>query len=118
MPGLVPGIHVAKPSRGFQTKPRLPNKAAWARNSPPLARSKAWIAGTSPAMTEAAGSFAPRLQRRVQPGIDPAGVAFVDQPALPRVEVERPLDVAFGVVVIVARLRVYAAHRADHFAGE
>src|SRR5687768_16090391 len=58
------------------------------------------------------------FQRRIQAWEHAARVAFVDHLLLLGRQDRRGLDVALGVVVIEARLRVDAAHGADHFAGE
>src|SRR5271166_1509677 len=58
------------------------------------------------------------LQRLVEPRIDPPGIAFVDLVAILGAEIGGRLDVALGVVVIVAGLRIDPPYRADHFAGE
>src|SRR2546422_7425166 len=56
-------------------------------------------------------------QSFVQPGIDPAGVAFEYLRLVRRAEVEL-VDVALGVVEVVPGLRIDALHRAEHLRGE
>src|SRR5574344_2264936 len=58
------------------------------------------------------------LQGLVQAREYAAGVAFVDHVLFFSGQVLRGFDVALGVVVVVAGLRVNAAHGANHFAGE
>src|SRR5215831_14711307 len=58
-----------------------------------------------------------RFQRCVEARIDAPRVAFVDLAARPGLDRSR-VDVAPGVVVMVAGGRVDAAHRADHLARE
>src|SRR4029077_9294173 len=58
------------------------------------------------------------FQCLVESRIDPARIAFVDLVALLGAEVPGCLDVALGVVIVVASLRVDPPDSADHFAGE
>src|SRR5579871_2734956 len=58
------------------------------------------------------------FQRLVETRIDAPGVAFVDLVTVLGAEVSSRLDVALSVVVIMAGLRVDAAYRPDHLAGE
>jgi len=59
----------------------------------------------------------PEFQRGVEPRIDAPRVAFVDLVPLPGGE-RAGLDVALGVVVVMAGLGIDPAHRADHLRGE
>ena len=63
-------------------------------------------------------SLSLRFERGVEARVDAPGVAFVDLLLLRRRQLRRRLDVALGVVVVVAGLGVDAAHGADHLAGE
>ena len=58
-----------------------------------------------------------RFQCCIEARIDASRVAFVDLVPLVRIDV-RSLDIALRVVEIVARLRIDAAHGADHLAGK
>src|SRR5208337_956055 len=83
------------------------------------ARSARWILRrTTPNSVMASSSSSLGLQRPVEARIDAARVGFVDLVALIAGQVQRRLDVALGVVVMMAGLGIDAAHRADHFAGE
>src|SRR5208337_2456797 len=73
---------------------------------------------TTPSWVMACSSSAFGLQRLVETRIDAARVAFINLVALLRRQVDGRLDVAPGVVVVMAGLRVDPPHRADHFAGE
>src|ERR1700691_743763 len=59
-----------------------------------------------------------RLQRLVEPPIDPPRVAFVDLVAVLGTEIASRIDVALGVVIVMAGLRIDSPHRADHLARE
>ena len=64
-------------------------------------------------------SFLPLLlERRIEARVDAPGVALVDLLPSARRQLRRRLDVALGVVVVVAGLGIDAAHGADHLAGE
>src|SRR5215217_725963 len=58
------------------------------------------------------------FQSGVEPREHAPRVAFVDLVAIVADDDRRRLDVALGVVVVVAGLRIDAAHRADHLARE
>src|SRR5208282_3612949 len=73
---------------------------------------------TTPSSVIACSSSASRLQRLVETRINAPRVAFIDLMALLGAEIARRLDIALGVVVMMAGFRVDPPHRADHFAGE
>src|SRR5262245_46848396 len=58
------------------------------------------------------------LEGRVEAREHAPRIAFVDLVAVVCGQRRGALDVALGVVVVEAGLRIDAAHRADHFAGE
>ena len=61
------------------------------------------------------------LERAIESRIDPPRVALVDRRAIGVRQGAAsvcPIDVALRVVVVMARLRIDAAHRADHLRGE
>src|ERR1043165_9493799 len=63
-------------------------------------------------------SPAPGAERLVEPGVDAAHVALVDLLAVGRGQRGRRVDVAPGVVEVVAGLGIDAAHRTDHLGRE
>src|SRR5262245_52035617 len=60
----------------------------------------------------------PCLQGRIEAREHAPGIAFKDLPAILGAQRRRGLDVALGIVVVESGLRIDAADRADHFAGE
>src|SRR3972149_4349999 len=58
------------------------------------------------------------LEQGIKPGVDAAGIAFKDLVKVLLAQALQLVDVAFGIVVMVAGLRIDALHRADHFRGE
>src|SRR4029077_14712979 len=73
---------------------------------------------TTPSSVIGSSLSALGLQRLVEACIDAPGIAFIDLLALLGRQVPRRLYVALCVVVMMPRLGVDAAHRADHFARE
>src|SRR5450432_434691 len=59
-----------------------------------------------------------RFESGVQPRENAPRVALVDLVPVVAHDDRRGLDVAPGVIVVVARFRIDAAHRTDHLAGE
>src|SRR5450755_1884636 len=59
-----------------------------------------------------------RFESGVQPRENAPRVAFVDLVPIVADDDRRGLDVAPGVIVVVARFRIDATHRTDHLAGK
>src|SRR4051794_13959311 len=94
-----------------------------ARGRPRLAVSastKTWMAGTSPAMTESAiqREAITRSDLALQAAVDLAGIALVDLLLVGGAEPGHLVDVALGVVIMVAGARIDALHGSDHLRGE
>jgi len=54
------------------------------------------------------------FELRIESAKYAAGIALIDRVTLLRIEVDSRFNVTLGIVIVVACLRVYAAHGADH----